>query len=371
MNLNNGGVSPAPREAQEAMRRHLDHANQMPPPVALWQEQQVRAEGVRERLARQFAVDAEELALTRNASEGLQILQFGLDLEAGDEVLCTSHDYPRMVNTFRQRERREGIRLVRFDIPVPAEDEDEIVELYRRHITPRTRMILASHVVFLTGQILPVAKIAALGRERGIPVVIDGAHALAHFDFTLGELGCDFYATSLHKWLFAPVGTGLLYVRRERIGEVWPLMAAGEGQAGDIRKFEEIGTHPEAATLATAEALSLHQAIGPKNKEERLRYLRDRWAARLEGHERVRLLTSRKPGFSCGIATFVIEGMDMAGLQGHLWARRRILTTTMDVPVAGGESVTGIRVSPSVYTTLEEIDRFSDAVERAMRDGIG
>ncbi len=365
VNLNNGGVSPSPLQAQIAQKRHLDSMNQVPPPVALWRVQEKRAEAVRERLARQFAVDAEEIALTRNASEGLQILQFGFDLSAGDEVLCTTHDYPRMINTFRQRERREGIRLVQVQLPVPAENDDEVVSLYARAITDRTRLILVSHVVFLTGQILPVARIAALGRERGIPVIIDGAHALAHFDFTLGELDCEFYATSLHKWLCAPVGTGLLYVRKERIGDVWPLMAAPVERAEDIRKFEEIGTHPEAQTLAISESLSLHQAIGPANKAARLRYLRDRWARRLMRHPRVRVHTSLEDRFSCGIAVFSVDGEDMGALNGMLWNEHRILTTTVSFPTGAG-TVHAIRVSPSVYTTLEEIDRFCEVVERAI-----
>ncbi len=365
VNLNNGGCSPAPLVAQEAQKRHLDFMNQMPPPHALWAVQEKRAEGVRSRLARHFEVDAEEIALTRNASEGLQILQFGLDLRAGDEVLCTTHDYPRMLNTFKQRERREGIRLVQFQIPVPAEDDDEIVRLYESAITDRTRMILVSHVVFLTGQILPVKRIAALGRKHGIPVIIDGAHALAHFDFTLGELECDFYATSLHKWLCAPIGNGLLYVRKERIKDVWPLMAATEAEEDNIRKFEQIGTHPEAQTLATAESLTLHQAIGPANKQARFVYLRDRWANRLLKNDRVRLYTSQKPGFACCIATFGVDGMDMGELRGMLWNKHRILTTTVGFPT-GDADVSGIRVSPSVYTTLEEIDRFCEVVEEQM-----
>ncbi len=365
VNLNNGGVSPAPIQAQIAQKRHLDHMNQVPPPVALWRVQERRAEAVRARLARQFAVDPEEIALTRNASEGLQILQFGFDLSAGDEVLCTTHDYPRMIHTFRQRERREGIRLVQVQLPVPAEDDDEVVSLYEGAITDRTRLILVSHVVFLTGQILPVARIAALGRARGIPVIIDGAHALGHFDFTLGELDCEFYATSLHKWLCAPIGTGLLYVRRERIGDVWPLMAAPAERREDIRKFEEIGTHPEAQTLAIAESLSLHQAIGPANKAARLRFLRDRWARRLMRNGRVRVHTSLDDRFSCGIAVFSVDGADMGALNAMLWNEHRILTTT--VSFATGEGVVdAIRVSPSVYTTLEEIDRFCEVVERAV-----
>ncbi len=365
VNLNNGGVSPSPAVVQEAMKRHLDYSNSAPP-YTMWRILEPQREAVRKRLARQFGCDPEEIALTRNASEGLQICQLGFDLKQGDEVLTTTQDYPRMVTTFKQRERREGIVLRQFSIPVPAEDPGEIVRLFERHITPRTRLILACHMINLTGQILPVSQIASMARNRGLPVIIDGAHALAHFDFSLADLNCDYYATSLHKWLFAPHGTGLLYVRRTKIADLWPMMAAPEVMDSDIRKFEEIGTHPAANYLAIAEALSFHQGIGPRRKAERLVYLRDYWARRLLQQERVRLHTSLKPGFACGIATVEIQGIDSATLNGWLWTKHRILTTAI-----GHEDFQGIRVSPSVFTTLNELDRFCDAMEHAIRHGVG
>ncbi|RMH00867.1 MAG: aminotransferase class V-fold PLP-dependent enzyme [Planctomycetota bacterium] len=364
VNLNNGGVSPAPDMVQEVMKRHLDFSNELPP-HHLWRILEPRKEGVRQRLARHWGVDPEEIALTRNASESLQILQFGLDLKSGDEVLTTTQDYPRMLNTFRQRERREGIRLSLIRIPVPAEDDDEVVRRFAAAITPRTRAILMCHVINLTGQILPVARVAALARERGIPLLVDGAHAFAHFAFKLSDLGCDFYATSLHKWLCAPHGTGLLYVRRKRIPEVWPLMAAAAEQREDIRKFEEIGTHPAANTLAVGEALTFHQLIGDERKEARLRWLRDRWAAAVREHPKVRLHTSLDPRFSCGIATVEIEGIEPAALNAWLWRKHRILCTPI-----GHEEVRGVRVSPHVYTLKQEIDRFADALLAAADHGI-
>ncbi|MCB9846219.1 MAG: aminotransferase class V-fold PLP-dependent enzyme [Phycisphaeraceae bacterium] len=371
INLNNGGVSPAPAVVQEAMKRHLDFCNSTPPPMALWQILTPRAEGVRERIARHWGVDTEEIALTRNASEGLQVLQFGFDLQRGDEVLCTTHDYPRMRNTFLQRERREGIVLRQFDIPFPCDDPGEIVRLYERNITDRTKLILVSHIVFLTGQALPVGEVAALGRRRGIPVLIDGAHAFAHLDFRLNDLECDFYATSLHKWLFAPHGTGLLYVRRDRIPEVWPLMAAAETQRDDIRKFEEIGTHPEANTLAIAEALSFHQAIGGANKLARMRFLRDRWVERVRDLPGVALRTSLGRGLSGGIATVDIEGVELGPISSWLWDRHRIFVVVINDTGEGKSGVRGLRISPSVYTTTEEIDRFADALTHAIRHGVG
>ncbi len=364
INLNNGGVSPAPAHVQAAMQRHLDYSNEAPT-YTMWQILEPQREGVRQRLARTFRCDPEEIALTRNASEGLQICQFGFDLQAGDEVLTTTQDYPRMINTFKQRERREGIKLVQFKVPIPAEDPAEIVRLYEQHITPKTRLLLVSHMINLTGQILPVKPVVEMARARGLPVIVDGAHTFAHFDFTLDDLDCDYYATSLHKWLFAPHGTGMLFVRRDKIGGLWPLTAAPDEMTENIRKFEEIGTHPAANYLAIAEALTFHQGLGPARKAARLRYLRDYWADRLLAHDRVRLHTSRKPAFSCGIATVQVEGVGSVELVNHLWKQHRIIAT----PIIHDE-FEGIRVSPSVYTTLEELDRFAEAVEAVLAKGL-
>jgi selenocysteine lyase/cysteine desulfurase len=365
INLNNGGVSPSPAIVQAAMKRHLDYSNTAPT-HAMWRVLEPQREGVRQQLARLFGCDAEEVALTRNASESLQICQFGFDLEPGDEVLTTNQDYPRMINTWKQREQREGVTLKEFPIPVPSENPQEIVERFAEAITPRTRLILMCHVINLTGQILPVREVVAMARARGIPVIVDGAHAFAHFVFTRQDLDCDYYATSLHKWLFAPHGTGLLYVRKDKIQDLWPLMAAPEEMAEDIRKYEEIGTHPAANYLAIGEAIAFHEGLGPQRKEARLRYLRDYWATRLLEQDRVRLHTSLNPEFSCGIATVQIEGVDSGELNAYLWERHRIITTAIKHP-----EFEGLRVSPSVYTTLEELDRFCDAIIDVIRDGFG
>lgn len=366
VNFNNGGVSPAPRYVQEAMKRHLDFSNSTPPPIALWRILEPRKEAIRKRMAQHWGVDAEEIAFTRNASESLQICQFGIDLERGDEVLTTDEDYPRMVNTFKQREKREGIVLRQFSIPVPCEDDDEIVRRFEAHITSRTRIILMCHVINLTGQILPVKKVVRMARQRGIPVIVDGAHALAHFTFKLSDLECDYYGTSLHKWLFAPHGTGLLYVRRDKIKDLWPMMAGNPGQDEDIRKFEEIGTHPAANTLAIAEALTFHQTMGDERKAARLRYLKNTWARRLmDFSDRVVFNTSLDPRFSCGIANVRVEGIETGRLNSWLWSEHNILTVGIN-----HEQFNGLRVSPSVYTTMEEIDRFCDAMEHAITHGL-
>ena len=364
VNLNNGGVSPSPAWVQDAMKKHLDYSNKAPT-YTMWQIQEPQREGVRQRMARTWGVEAEEIAFVRNASEGLQTCQLGLDLKEGDEVLTTTQDYPRMITTFRQRERREGIVMRQIRIPVPAEDPEEVVRRFHEAITPRTRMILICHMINLTGQILPVRAIVRMARDADVPVIVDGAHALAHFDFRLPDLECDYYATSLHKWLFAPHGTGLLYVKREKIPGLWPLMAAPDRMDDDIRKFEEIGTHPAANYLAIGEALTFHQGIGSERKEARMRYLRDYWARPLLEEGGFRLHTSLRPEFSCGLANVELVGTDPAELNNWLWNRHRIIA----VAIKHAE-FQGIRVTPSVYTTLEELDRFVEAMIEAKAGGV-
>ncbi|HEY2740457.1 MAG TPA: aminotransferase class V-fold PLP-dependent enzyme [Thermoanaerobaculia bacterium] len=365
VNLNNGGVSPSPAIVQEAMKRHLDYSNSAPPPYALWEILEPQKEGVRQRLARYFHCDGEEIAITRNASEGLQICQAGFDLAPGDEVLTSNQDYPRMITTWEQRQRRDRIVLKKISLPVPAEDEDEIVEIYRKNIGPKTKLILICHTINLTGQILPVRKVVHMAREKGIPVIVDGAHAFAHFPFTHDDLDCDYYATSLHKWLFAPHGTGLLYVRKDKIPGLWALQAAPQTMDADIRKFEEIGTHPAANILAIADALTFHEGIGAERKATRLRFLRDRWAKRLMQQDRVRLHTSLDPRFSCGIANVEITGLDPYKLYKHLWDHHRIFVTPIVHP-----EFQGLRITPSVYTTLAEIDFFCEAMEGVLAKGV-
>lgn len=366
VNLNNGGVSPAPSFVQDALARHLAHANSAPSSQVLLEQRPPQIEAVRARLAHTFGADPEEIAITRNASESLQICQQGIDLARGDEVLTSTQDYPRMITTFKQRERREGIVLKQVELPVPAEDPAEVVARFAAAITPQTRLMLVSHVINLTAQILPVKELAALGRARGIPVIVDGAHALAHLDFAIRDLECDYYGVSLHKWLFAPHGTGLLYVRRDKIQGLWPLMAAEAAEDGDIRKFEQIGTHPLANYLAIAEALDFHDGLGAARKLARMVYLRDYWAERLLANPRVTLNTSQKPGAGGGFANVRVEGFDPRDLQAWLWAAHRIFTT----PIVHAECP-GLRISPSVYTTLGELDRFCAAVELALAHGIG
>ncbi|MFN9297353.1 MAG: aminotransferase class V-fold PLP-dependent enzyme, partial [Acidobacteriota bacterium] len=242
INLNNGGVSPSPKIVMESEKRYLEISN-MGPAHFMWKVLGPELESVRRRLAQSFGCDPEEIAITRNASEALEIVQLGLDLKRGDEVLTTDQDYGRMLTTWRQRERREGIVLREVSFDVPAQSMDYLYNVITSAVSPRTKVIHICHITNLTGQIFPVKRICQFARPRGIEVVVDGAHAFGQFPYKRDDLDCDYYGTSLHKWILAPVGTGFLYVKREKIAKLWPLMAAPASMTDNIRKFEEIGTH--------------------------------------------------------------------------------------------------------------------------------
>ncbi len=363
-NFNNGGVSPSPRVVQEAMRRYLEYSNQAPS-YLMWRNLEPEVENVRRRLATMFGVSPDEIAITRNASESLETCLLGFDFEPGDEILTSDLDYPRMITTIQQRERRDGIKMVQVKVPPTPKSRSEIIEAFRNGITSKTKLILCSQVVFLNGQINPIKEIVALSRKHNIPCIVDGAHAFAHFPFQHKNLECDYYGTSLHKWLMAPIGTGMLYVNKFKIKDLWSMMASTEAQSSDIRKYEEIGTHPAANHNAIAEALTFNELIGIERKAARLRYLRKLWTEDLKNESRVKFHTVLEPEFSCGLTTVEIEGIEPGDLATWLLEKKGIFVTGIS-----HESFKGIRVSPNVYSTREEIFRFRDAMIEACRHGI-
>lgn len=364
INLNNGGVCPSPRIVTEAFVRYTWQQEDATA-YTMWQILEPQSETVRTGLAEVFGCSPEEIAITRGASESLETLLMGLDLKSGDEVLTTTQDYGRMLTTLRQREMREGLKLKLIRIPIAPDNVDDIAAAFERAVTPATKLILMSHQINLTGQILPVKKVCDMARARGIETIVDGAHSFAQFDFKRDDLGCDYFGTSLHKWIFAPKGTGLLYVKKDKIPKVWPLMASEDKQKNDIRKYEEIGTHSAAMRLAIGEAILFHNAIGGKRKEERLRYLSRYWMNNLKSLPKVGFNTSFDPKQSCAIANFKIDGIDPAALGSYLMSKHKIFTT----PIVH-EEFTGVRITPNVYTTLWELDRFCNVVADVARKGL-
>src|SRR6186713_1177704 len=364
INLNNGGVSPSPRIVTEALVRYTWQQEDATA-YTMWQLLEPQSETIRTGLAEIFGCDREEIAITRNASESLEILLMGLDLKSGDEILTTTQDYPRMLTTLKQRELREGLKLNLIKIPIAPKDVNDIAAAFERAVTPRTKLILVSHQINLTGQINPVKKVCEMARSRGIETIVDGAHSFAQFDFKQADLGCDYFGTSLHKWIYAPKGTGMLYVRKEKIPKVWALMASEDKNRNDIREYEEIGTHSAAMRLAIGEAVLYHNAIGAQRKEARLRYLSRYWMNKLKSVPKVGFNTSFDDAQSCAIANFKIEGVDPVALGGYLMSKHKIFTT----PIVHDE-FTGIRITPNVYTTLWELDRFCDVVSDVAKKGL-
>jgi len=365
INLNNGYTCPSPRVVHEALKRYLDMSNQAPIHY-MWNMLEPNIETVRRKLAVEVGCDTEELAITRNASEALQIAQLGLDLRAGDHVVTTDQDYGRMLDTWDQRVRRDKIEVTKISFPVPTTKLSELTDRISRAITPKTKVIHICHITNLTGQLFPVRDIARMARARGIQTIVDGAHAFAHFPFKMSDLECDYYGCSLHKWLLAPVGTGFLYVRRENIAKLWPLTPAAASKADNIRKFEEVGTHPAANHNAIAEALAFHQAIGIERKAARLRYLTDHWVKQVDRLPRVKILSSREPDQAWGLANVSLDGVDVSKAYDFLWAKYRIITAAIK-----RDDYQGLRVTPNIYTTLDELDTFAAAIKDLLKNPSG
>jgi isopenicillin-N epimerase len=365
VNLNNGSVAPSPLTVQRAQQDYLAMTN-MSPSYYVDETLYPAFEVVRRRLATRFGCDPEEIAITRNTTEALEAVQFGMQLQRGDEILTTTQDYPSMITTWRQRERRDGVVLRFISFPSPPPSVDDLVSRVERAITPRTKVIHVSHVYFTTGQIFPVRRICQLARARGIEVVVDGGHSYAQFPFTRDELDCDYFGTSLHKWLSAPVGTGFLYVRKAKIPTIWSLFASTPEMHDNIRKFEGIGTFPVHIRNPITEAVDFWESIGPERKAARLRLLRRRWVNAVEDLPRVKILTPDDDAQSCALGALSIDGMTGPQLTDWLMRRHRVHVRPREVP----NEFSCIRVTPNVYTTLEEVDTFIRAVQHAATRGL-
>ena len=356
INLNNGGVSPSPKIVQDAMKRYLDFSNEAPS-YYMWRILDQGREPLRKDLARISGCLAEEIAIQRNASEALETVIFGLPLKAGDEVVLGKYDYPNCINAWKQREQRDGIRLVWVDLDLPSEDNDYLAAQYAKAFTPKTRLVHVTHVLNWTGQILPARKIADAAHARGIEVLVDGAHSFAHFEYTIPSLGADYFGTSLHKWLAACIGTGMLFVKKDKIANLYPLFAAPNPKDDNIRKFENLGTRPFFIEQAIGKAIGFYDMIGPARKEQRLFYLKNYWMTAVKDIPKVKLHTSLKPGFGCAIGVVSIDGKTPGELDNYLFNEYKIHVTNVN-----WEKISGVRVTPNVYTTTKDLDRLITAI---------
>ena len=317
INLNNGGVSPAPKTVQDAMKRYYDYCNEAPS-YYMWRILDQGREPLRKNLAKMSGCDVEEVVINRNSSEGLETIIFGMQLKAGDEVVAAKQDYPNMINAYKQRELRDKIKMVWINLELPSEDENYLVSQYVNAFTSKTKVVHITHIINWNGQILPVKKIADEAHKRGIEVIVDGAHSLFHFDFKITDLDCDYFASSLHKWLYAPIGSGMLYVRKEKIKNIYPLFAMDEPLKDDIRKFEALGTRPMFIEQAIGKALEFHEMIGSERKEKRLHYLKNYWFDKVKNIPKVELHTSFHPKWGCAIGSVSVQGKKVEDLDSFL-----------------------------------------------------
>lgn len=303
------------------------------------------------KLAAVAGCSPDELIITRNTTESLDMIIGGIDWKQGDEAVMAEQDYGAMLEMFNQISKRYGVIKKVVSVPNHPKSDDEIVNLYASAITEKTKLLMVCHMINITGQILPIRKICDMAHQKGVQVMVDGAHSFAHFKFTIPELNCDYFGSSLHKWLSVPLGAGLLYVRKEKIGNVWPLLAEGERKPDDISRLNHIGTHPAHTDLTIADAIDFYNIIGVERKEARLRFLQNYWTSKVRDLPNVILNTPADPARSCGIANVGLKSMKPSDLGDILFSKYTIYTAPID-----GAGVHGCRITPNVYTTTADLD---------------
>jgi selenocysteine lyase/cysteine desulfurase len=356
INLENGYYCFTPQEVLEQYIEHVREVNYQ----GSYYMRTVQFDNKKEmknKLARLAGCSPEEMIITRNATEALDLVIGGLHWKAGDEAIMAEQDYDAMLNMFRLVKERHGVVNKLISLPNHPQSDEEIVNLYASQITSKTKLIMVCHMVNITGHILPVRKIADMAHSKGVEIMVDGAHAFAHIDFKIDELNCDYYGTSLHKWLSVPLGAGFLYVRKNKIAGLWPLFAEEEKPMDDISRLNHTGTTPVHVDLAIANAIEYHNRLGIKRKEARLRYLQNYWTGKVRDNPNVILNTSADPQRSCGIANFGIKNRQAGDVAKELLDKYKIWTVAIDRP-----NVHGCRITPNVYTTPKELDVLVSAI---------
>jgi selenocysteine lyase/cysteine desulfurase len=358
INLENGFYNFIPQPTLEKYIQHIRDINYQ----GSYYMRTVQRDNKKRMAAKLAAVagcSPEELIITRNTTESLDLVIAGQDWKAGDEALMAIQDYGSMLDMFEQVSKRYGVVLNKVSIPnLPASDE-EIVSLYEKAITPKTKLLMIPHMVNITGHILPVRKICDMAHSKGVEVMVDGAHAFAHIQYKISELDCDYYGTSLHKWMSVPLGAGFLFVKKEKIAKTWPLIGDGTKDLSDIRRLNHIGTHACATDLTIEDAIDFYNMIGAERKEKRLRYIQQYWTSRVKNVPKIIINTPTDDKRSCGIANVGIAGMTPADLAKRLMDEHKIFTVAIDTA-----NVHGCRITPNVYTSLEELDAFVAALKK-------
>jgi selenocysteine lyase/cysteine desulfurase len=355
MNLENGYYCFLPQETLDKYFEHLREVNLQ----GSYYMRTVQTENKKKVIARLSALAGcapSEMALTRNTTESLDTVVNGIHWNAGDEAVMAQQDYGSIVNQFKLMEKRYNIVTKILSVPNHPASDEEIVELYRKAITPKTKLLLVSHMINITGQVLPVKKICDMAHSLNVDVAVDGAHAFAHLNFKIPDLGCDYYATSLHKWLSVPLGSGLLYVKEGKAPGLWSLMADWN-MKDDISHLAHIGTHPVATDLTILDAIDFYEKLGPERKEARLQYLQTYWTSRVRNIKNIVVNTPADPKRACGIANVGIQNLAPADMAKTLLDKYKIWTVAID-----GQGVQGCRITPNVYTTTAELDVFVKAL---------
>lgn len=357
INLENGYYCIQPQEILNGFLKHVEEVN-MQGAYYMRTVQYDNKKRVAEKLAKLAGCTSEELIITRNTTESLDMIISGMDWKPGDEAVMAEQDYGAMLDMFTQVSKRYGMTNKIISIPMHPKSDEEIVELYSNAITPSTKLLMVCHMINITGHILPIRKICDMAHSKGVPVMVDGAHAFAHIDFKISDLDCDYYGCSLHKWLSVPLGAGFLYVKKDNISKVWPLLAETEKDPNDISRLNHTGTIPVHTDLAIENAINYYTTIGAKRKEERLRYLQTYWTKQVRQIKKVKVNTPEDQKRCCGIANVGIEGMKPADMAKILLNKYKIYTVAID-----GRGVQGCRITPNVYTTTAELDKFVKAIK--------
>ncbi len=357
INLENGYYCFMPEDTLEHFINHVREVNYQ----GSYYMRTVRVENKKKvvnKLAEMAGCGDDELIITRNTTESLDTVIGGVHWEKGDHAVMANQDYGAMRNMFKLVEKRHGIELSTVDVPLHPKNDEEIVATYEAAITQRTKLIMVCHIVNVTGHILPIRKICDMAHAKGVEVMVDGAHAFGHFNFSINDLDCDYYGTSLHKWLSVPLGAGFLYVKRKNIPNIWPLFADGKRDEFDIMALNHTGTHPAHTDLGIANAIDYHNAIGADKKEARLRYIQNYWTDKVRGLDHIIVNTPKERHRSCGIANVGIKGMEPKDLAKTLMDEHKIFTVAIN-----GNGVHGCRISPNLYTTTKELDVFVAALK--------
>ena len=357
INLESGYFSPSPESVKDYWVNFVNEINESPSYYMRTRQTEMR-EKVRKTLADYAGVQTDELILTRNTTESMNIIIQGIKLEKGDEILRTNLEYPNIIQALDMRERRFGTKVRIVDVPIHPKSQQEIVDMVIGAVNKKTKVILISHMVFLNGQVFPVKEVCAKAREMGLETIVDGAHSFSHVDMDVSEIGCDYYGSSLHKWLGAPLGNGLLYVKKGNAERLWPLYGDTAYDDDNIMKLEHLGTRPCSDQNGIIPAVDFNLEIGKKEKSERLKFLQMRWASELKDNKNIILNTPLGEGQSYGIANVGVKNLQPSKLADKLFDDHNIFT----VPIDDDRGIRGVRVSPNLYSTVEDIDKFIEAM---------